>query len=500
MRWLLALALLTTISWATAAPEPQLGVAPLTQKVFRDSKVEALPSKGLELWGAGNEKVSVQLVITAGDKKLRGVCVTLAGDLQGPQGASLDSERVALFKVAYVPDPSHNEYPDPLPALRGSFDVAAGANQPIWVKVAIPPYCPPGIYRGALAVRAEGAAPVRVPVRLHVWPFTLPVTPHLRTSFGIGYKHVLKAHKVTDGSPAALALKRAYYSLLIDHRLSLRQLPAPYKSAEGLAYLRDPRRTISIGTKDIDFLTAHGLLHRALFYPVDEPYSQKSYDRLIKSGTDLRQTAPAARIVTPFWRRPEFTATTPVELLSGITNVWCPNIEIYSKDKQLRDQLQQRRALGEEVWAYVCCGPGGAYCNFFINQEGIRHRLLFWQLRQHALDGLFYWQTTNWGRVSDPWEDITTFHEDSSFGDGSLLYPGARVGIDGPVSSQRLECILAGMQDIEYFTLLERVAGEEAVQQIIAEMVTDFTHYSTDDVKLEALRYRIGETLSAARS
>ena len=76
------------------------------------------------------------------------------------------------------------------------------------------------------------------------------------------------------------------------------------------------------------------------------------------------------------------------------------------------------------------------------------------------------------------------------------MYPGKKVGLDKPVSSQRLECILAGMQDIEYFELLKRTAGEEAVQQIIAEMVTDFTDYSEDDSKLEELRRQIGECLT----
>ena len=91
---------------------------------------------------------------------------------------------------------------------------------------------------------------------------------------------------------------------------------------------------------------------------------------------------------------------------------------------------------------------------------------------------------------------MATWFDDLSFGNGSLLYPGKKVGLDKPVSSQRLECILAGMQDIEYFELLKRTAGEEAVQQIIAEMVTDFTDYSEDDSKLEELRRQIGECLT----
>jgi len=114
-----------------------------------------------------------------------------------------------------------------------------------------------------------------------------------------------------------------------------------------------------------------------------------------------------------------------------------------------------------------------------VNQEGIRHRLLFWQIRQERLQGLLYWTTTFWRDVEwNPWHDIATVKWISSdiYGDGSLLYPGSEVGI---------------------FTLLQRVAGEEAVQSIIAEMVTDFTHYSKDDAKLEQVRRQIGETLAA---
>ena len=70
------------------------------------------------------------------------------------------------------------------------------------------------------------------------------------------------------------------------------------------------------------------------------------------------------------------------------------------------------------------------------------------------------------------------------------------MGLDEPVSSHRLECILAGMQDIEYFELLSQTVGEDMVQQIIAEMVTDFTDYSEDENKLEELRRQIGECLT----
>ena len=50
-----------------------------------------MPDAVLELWVAGNEKVSTQLVITAREEVLEDVSVRLTGDLQGPGGKTLDS-------------------------------------------------------------------------------------------------------------------------------------------------------------------------------------------------------------------------------------------------------------------------------------------------------------------------------------------------------------------------------------------------------------------------
>jgi len=529
MSWLLAVVMLIASSGAMAAAELQLGVAPLTQKVLRSSGVQALPSKGLELWGAGNEKVSIQLVITAGDEPLKELSVTLAGDLQGPDGARLAAEHVALMQVVYIPDPEGRgaadtelygrpeeftdpgvrEWPDALPPLQGPLEVSAGANQPIWVKVSIPQYCAPGLYEGQMIVKAGGVAARQVPLKVHVWSFSLPVTPHLRTLFNTYYHLVLPFHGVERDTPQGQAISLGYWEMLLDHRLSP-GLPPPFEinSPEGLTRLRDPRLTsIQIHlshSEEVALLAAHGLLHKALDYDHDEPADQKTYERLVEHGKQVHEINPAAKIILPFWCAPNFGEATPVELLAGTVDVWCPDTSTLAEilwqfsghDERVRAQLLERQALGEELWTYVCCGHRRDLCNFFINQEGIRHRLLFWQMRQQRLDGFLYWCTTFWEKV-DPWEDIKTYRVDTAYGEGSLLYPGNKVGIDGPVSSQRLECILAGMQDIEYFELLKRVAGEDAVQQVIGQMTTDWTHYSKDDAQLEAIRHQIGETLAA---
>jgi hypothetical protein len=45
------------------------------------------------------------------------------------------------------------------------------------------------------------------------------------------------------------------------------------------------------------------------------------------------------------------------------------------------------------------------------------------------------------------------------YGDGSLLYPGKKVGIDGPVSSLRLEVLRDGLEAFDYLAGRPRTRG-----------------------------------------
>ena len=66
----------------------------------------------------------------------------------------------------------------------------------------------------------------------------------------------------------------------------------------------------------------------------------------------------------------------------------------------------------------------------------------------------------------DPWFNPAFAHPRHYNGGGYLFYPGAPCGIDGPVASMRLKNLRDGMEDYEYFVLLEKRAGAEAVQKV----------------------------------
>ena len=95
------------------------------------------------------------------------------------------------FKPDWYPDPL---IPFELPArgtkLEGAhllavpFDLPASETHGFWVDLHVPADTPPGDYRGAYRLTAEGGKSLEVPVLLTVWDFTLPQTPTLVTAFG----------------------------------------------------------------------------------------------------------------------------------------------------------------------------------------------------------------------------------------------------------------------------------------------------------------------------
>jgi hypothetical protein len=52
-----------------------------------------------------------------------------------------------------------------------------------------------------------------------------------------------------------------------------------------------------------------------------------------------------------------------------------------------------------------------------------------------------------------------------------LFYPGMDAGIEGPVGSVRLKNLRDGMEDYEYFVLLEKLGGKEVVDELVRNAV-----------------------------
>ncbi len=203
--------------------------------------------------------------------------------------------------------------------------------------------------------------------------------------------------------------------------------------------------------------------------------------------------------------------TAPIrEELYGGVDIWCPLTAAY--DHEL---AEQRRALGEKVWWYICCGPQHPFPNYFIDYPATDHRILFWMNWKYHVNGFLHWGLNWWGDVNVggqdgqhwpevPW-DTAAFANFN--GDGYLLYPGRAGQL---LSSVRLENIRDSIEDYEYLWLLNETlaaaqqAGAvppelaERAERLLAvpdELVAGPATYTSDPGLLYSVRAEVAEAI-----
>jgi len=225
----------------------------------------------------------------------------------------------------------------------------------------------------------------------------------------------------------------------------------------------------------------------------------EEYDQVIPLYRQALTIAPDMPLMQTY-----YVNRTPQELV-GIVRVWCAITSVHDEDF-----LSARRKAGEKTWLYVCCGPPPPFANFFIDEPGIDHRLLFWQAWQHDCTGLLYWETNYWSGMMPlkpgdprwpavPWnqEQVATYREYKVNGDGFLIYPGPDWT---PIPSVRLENIRDGIEDYEYLWLLRDRDPRSPLPTVGEDISRDFTHFCKDPRVLEARRQAIARAVEQAGS
>jgi len=489
---------------------------------------------------------------------------------RAPVTARLDE--VAYVEVTQPTDPTCQPgwYPDPLPPLQTPLTLRAGQNQPLWLTLHVPRDTRAGDYRGQLRLRTT-LGEARVPVAVHVFDFTLPQETHLRSALGLGSGEINRYHRLSQRADQEAVFEK-YLENFAEHRISPYSFAdyAPIevrfrgegtnKQAEvdftqfdrAAARWLDTRRFNSFllplhgmgggtfhsrhlgelegfqeGTAEharlfADYLgrierhlRERGWLDRAYTYWFDEP-DPKDYEFVVAGMKRLKAAAPGLK---------RMLTEQPEPALLGHVDIWCALTPEWTPEK-----VAARRAAGEEVWWYICCGPKAPYVTEFIDHPGTELRLWPWQSWQYGVQGILIWATLYWhsptaypgAQLQDPWRDPMSWvsgydtpagqKKPWGNGDGRFLYPPRRDPnttqspcLDGPINSVRWENLRDGMEDYEYFWLLqravERVAAAKgetplvrqarALLAVPAEVSRDLTHFTTDPRPLLAHRERI---------
>jgi len=174
--------------------------------------------------------------------------------------------------------------------------------------------------------------------------------------------------------------------------------------------------------------------------------------------------------------------TAPVsEPLVGGPNVWCPLTSQLNTSR-----IESRRKAGDQFWWYVCCVPKTPYVTTFIDHPGTEMRLWLWQTWQERVTGVLIWETTYWtsraaypdpNKPQNPYLDPMSWRRESPAGvkdiwgngDGRFIYPPLAAAdgrpttpvLDAPVDSYRLELLRDGIEDYEYFVILQKLLAEK---------------------------------------
>jgi len=411
------------------------------------------------------------------------------------------------------------------------FAVWQDLHQPLWVDVHVPRDSPAGIYSGVFTVHA-GDVRAQIPVKLQVWDFALPEGPTHENHFG-GFEGVAGYLKIDPNSEAFQQIEDRYIRMLADHRINplLPRRLRPRVAEDGSAVF-DEQTDAKIAEftsryhvtnidvpqapfKDIlgadwekavrfyrswyEYLARKGWAKCAYLYMLDEPNDRDAYDQVRRLGALVKEAAPELRrlvVEQPYTQDPSWGA------LDGAVDIWCPLFG-FIHEPSIERVIKQ----GDEVWSYTALVQTAP--PYHPDYEKVENDLPpFWQIdfpitsyriapwlnRRYGITGLLYWSTVYWGSPErDPWDD-PGFRIRWN-GDGALFYPGVDAGIEGPVASIRLKNLRDGMEDYEYFVILESRGGRETVDEIVRTAVPTWGAWQQDPYRLLELRRRLAEEI-----
>lgn len=230
------------------------------------------------------------------------------------------------------------------------------------------------------------------------------------------------------------------------------------------------------------FLKENGWLNILHQHVADEPTDKCAEDYRVLSGI-IRKFMPGVKLIDA------------VELhgLDGSVDIWIPKNHYY---EQNQEQFERLRKLGDEIWFYTCCHPGGYYMNRCLDMALIRTRYLHWGNYKYNLTGYLHWGFNYYDPENDQFEEITPVLESLNVkslppGDTHICYPGT----EGPWGSVRLEAMRAGIEDYELLRILES-KDKKLADEILSSCVTSFKEYNEDTEHFEKVHRRLLQAVS----
>ena len=424
------------------------------------------------------------------------------------------------------------------------FEVFRGQNQPIWVDVHVPKNVPAGIYNGKCTVTAAGGISGQIPVTLTVWDFTLPDGPTHKNHLGSFY-NISRYFNVKRDSEEFKQIEMRYCQAMANNRInppiprrlmpevkndgSLNIIPERHKGLKEFInkfhvtdfeiprapFFSLPRSTSNDDYKRVppaaaekskryyrqyyDYLKKNGWEKRAYIYMLDEPNLRENYEQVLVLGRLVHEAAPQLKCLVVEQTYPQNPSWPDID---PAVDIWCP-LWSFIDEKTINEKISH----GDEVWSYTALVQRSPrYHPEYEKVKGLDppywhldrpltvYRVPTWINRRYNITGLLYWTTIT--KVIEPWLNPAFSHYGIHFnGGGFLFYPGTPCGIDGPVCSMRMKNLRDGMEDYEYFAILEKLAGKEIVKKIVNTVAPSWWDFSKEPEKFLAAREELADEI-----
>ena len=488
-----------------------------TENLMQDLEYEDLMEERdytLRMNGIRGDVESIQLMITP-DNNVVSYDLKMV-DLTNENGDTFAASNFEVFAEWYIEitesynnDAYYGFYPDAIVPMENykalhHNSIQAGMNQGIWINANIPTDQAAGFYTGNAILNLDGVE-YNIPVELKIYNVEMPEENHWPSSYAIWYDHIAYGEGTYNDD-----LAMEYFWFLVDKKImpldpcpSIKtnydtyvdwlvetQMDNPKVSSYGLPYKaesygEDLRRinrasvmqmltlmaekTIELreaGDEDAD------LFKKAFYYLggiIDEPTGKAvgmvaECDLIIHeckmeiANTYFKDKYPDVR-ESVLNMNHVVTTGYNLELLgtetTGGVQTWCPQYQHYNTEAQRQEYYERRDnnvrgEYGEALWWYGCNNPKVPFPTFHLDDDLISCRVKSWMEYDFEITGDLYW-CVNIYKVSDPWT-IPVVTE--SVQEGRLVYPGAKYGIYGPISTLRLESIRESREDYECLLLI----------------------------------------------
>jgi len=389
-------------------------------------------------------------------------------------------------------------WPDPL-APGSSVDIPPNQTQPVWFTVHAPKLASPGQYHAAVSLRLGGGKAVTIPLTVRVLPFTLPDQGRLQVIFDFRFG---PGGPLGSGADSRQDWRR-WMRFIAEHRLGIDGIrPAPRFTCQdgkvtmdaaefdeaarfcfdelGMNVAYTPQFFYLFGwaypPKNLfglepftpewvsafkqacqlftDHVRAKGWHDRFVYYISDEPHFQHEFvvEQMKKLCALIHEVDPKIPVYSSTWRH--CAAWDDALDLWGVGQYGCFPVA----------ELVRLQSAGKQMW-FTCDGQMATDTPFLATERLLPYYCFKYGVRGFEFWGLAWWTYNPW-QVG--WHQFIRQSDDGKRyywvrypdGDGFLAYPGKPVGVEGPVSTIRLEQVREGLEDYEAMALLAELAGK----------------------------------------